>query len=87
MDILGREFSFKTFQTAGPSIHQSMIICCWLRRAKKRRARSPVVKREWPRLAPRAGFSQTYSQAHPQAAGGLSCGKAFGELTGPIEGL
>ncbi|PPU82951.1 hypothetical protein XhhCFBP4925_08060 [Xanthomonas hortorum pv. hederae] len=84
MDVFGREFSFETFQTAGPSIHQSMIICCWLRRAEKRRARSPVVKRGWARLAPRAWFSQSYSQVHPQAAAILTCGKAFGELTGAV---
>ncbi|KAB7768872.1 hypothetical protein CKY51_08185 [Xanthomonas maliensis] len=66
MDVLGREFGFETFQTAGPSIHQSVIICCWLRRAGKRRARSPVVKRGWTRLASRGDFSQGYSQVHPQ---------------------
>ncbi|PPU71529.1 hypothetical protein XmelCFBP4644_15980 [Xanthomonas melonis] len=68
MDVLGREFGFETFQTAGPSIHQSVIICCWLRRAAGRRARSPEVKRGWARLASQAGFSQTYSQGHPQGA-------------------
>ncbi|APO95806.1 hypothetical protein BI313_15510 [Xanthomonas vesicatoria] len=83
MDIFGREFSFKTFQTAGPSIHQSVIICCWLRRAARRRARSPEVKKGWTRLAPRAGFSQTYSQVHPQGVRSLTVGKAFGELTRP----
>ncbi|MFS8484265.1 hypothetical protein XcmpCFBP7700_18580 [Xanthomonas campestris] len=83
MDIFGREFSFETFQTAGPSIHQSVIICCWLRRAEKRRARSPVVKRGWTRLAPGAGFSQGYSQVHPQAMHTVTCGKASRELTRP----
>ncbi|PPU76606.1 hypothetical protein XcuCFBP2542_09225 [Xanthomonas cucurbitae] len=68
MHVLGRKFGFETFQTAGPSIHQSVIIDCWLRRAARRRARSPEVKKGWTSLAPQAGFSQTYSQIHPQAA-------------------
>ncbi|KAB0535180.1 hypothetical protein xavtCFBP7764_14280 [Xanthomonas citri] len=87
MDIFGREFGFETFQTAGPSIHQSMIICCWLRRAEKRRARSPVVKRGWTSLAPRAGFSQSYSQGNPQANGVLIGGKASRVLTAAAQGL
>ncbi|PPT46390.1 hypothetical protein XarbCFBP8147_20070 [Xanthomonas arboricola] len=78
MDVLGREFGFETFQTAGPSIHQSMIICCWLRRAEKRRARSPVVKRGCARLAPRAGFSQTYSQVHPQGLTAITSANVSG---------
>ncbi|MFW3176588.1 hypothetical protein DGM85_00005 [Xanthomonas phaseoli pv. phaseoli] len=87
MDIFGREFGFETFQTAGPSIHQSVIICCRLRRAEKRRARSPVVKRGWTSLAPRAGFSQSYSQGHPQGAAVLIRGKASRVLTGTAAGL
>ncbi|PPV07598.1 hypothetical protein XbrCFBP1976_06505 [Xanthomonas bromi] len=87
MDIFGREFGFETFQTAGPSIHQSVIICCWLRRAARRRARSPVVKRGWTRLALGAGFSQSYSQVHPQAAVIITCGKACGVLTLAVAGL
>ncbi|QWN05619.1 hypothetical protein DGN16_00005 [Xanthomonas citri pv. fuscans] len=87
MDIFGREFGFETFQTAGPSIHQRVIICCWLRRAEKRRARSPVVKRGWTSLAPRAGFSQSYSQGDPQAGGVLIRSKASRVLTGSAHGL
>ncbi|RBF37569.1 hypothetical protein BRN08_07050, partial [Xanthomonas oryzae pv. oryzae] len=87
VDIFGREFSFETFQTAGPSIHQSMIICCWLRRAERRRARSPVVKRGWARLAPGTRFSQSYSQVHPQAAVSVSCGDARGLLTRAVADL
>ncbi|PPV10311.1 hypothetical protein XavaCFBP5823_09490 [Xanthomonas axonopodis pv. vasculorum] len=87
MDVFGREFGFETFQTAGPSIHQGVIICCRLRRAEKRRARSPVVKRGWTRLAPRAGFSQSYSQGHPQVAAVLIRGKASRVLTRAAAGL
>ncbi|ASK98568.1 hypothetical protein XAP3CFBP6996_022155 [Xanthomonas citri pv. fuscans CFBP 6996] len=64
-----------------------MIICCWLRRAEKRRARSPVVKRGWTSLAPRAGFSQSYSQGDPQAGGVLIRSKASRVLTGGAQGL
>ncbi|TWQ30078.1 hypothetical protein FQJ97_23185, partial [Xanthomonas vasicola] len=66
---------------------QSMIICCWLRRAEKRRARSPVVKRGWGRLAPETRFSQSYSQVHPQAVVIPTRGNACGVLTRAVVDL